>query len=127
MGKNQKIKNEGLRTWIEIDKSAAENNYRIFRKLIGLKCLLMAVVKSNAYGHGLLDFSQLMQKFGVDWFGVDSIVEALALRETGIKKNILVLGYTLPECLNEAAKNNISLTISNPAHLESFDIASLKF
>lgn len=113
------MENSGLRTWIEIDKSAAENNYKIFRKLIGKNCLLMAVVKSNAYGHGLLDFSRLLQKFGADWFGSDSIIEALALRETGIKKNILVLGYTLPERLKEAAKNNISVTISSPAHLES--------
>jgi alanine racemase len=109
----------GLRTWIEINKAAAENNYKIFRKLIPKNCLLMAVVKSNAYGHGLVDFSRLMQKFGVDWFGVDSIVEALALRGAGIRKNILVLGYTLPEKLKDAAKNNISVTISSLAHLSS--------
>ena len=111
----------GLRTWIEIDKAAAGRNFKVFKKLLhnpaggGVK--LMAVVKSNAYGHGLLDFSRLMQDFGADWFGVDSIVEALSLRSTGIKKNILVLGYTLPGRFIEAAKNNISLTISNTEHL----------
>jgi alanine racemase len=120
-----KMENKGLRTWIEINKAAAENNYKIFRKLIGKNCLLMAVVKSNAYGHGLVDFSQLMQKMGADWLAVDSIVEASALRKAGIRKNILVLGYTLPEKFNEAAKNNISLTISSPAHLEP--IKRLKF
>ena len=122
---------KGLRTWIEIDKSAAENNYKIFRKLTrqpaAKNCLLMAVVKSNAYGHGLVDFSRLMQKLGADWFGVDSVVEALALRKAGIKKNILVFGYTLPERLKEAAKNNISLTISGPSHLQSIGIASRQF
>ena len=122
---------KGLRTWIEINKSAAENNYKIFRKLTrqpaAKNCLLMAVVKSNAYGHGLVDFSRLMQKLGADWFGVDSVVEALALRKAGIKKNILVLGYTLPERLKEAAKNNINLTISGPSHLQSIGIASRQF
>ncbi len=129
-------KTKGLRTWIEINAAAAENNYNIFRRLIGFargratvegltrrlttegkNRLLMAVVKSNAYGHGLFDFAKLMQKFGVDWFGVDSITEALALREAGIKKKILVLGYTLPEKFKDAAENNISLTISCMAHL----------
>ncbi len=85
----------------------------------------MAVVKSNAYGHDLLSFAKMMQRFGVDWFGVDSITEALALRESGIKKKILVLGYTLPERLRDAAKNNISLTVSSPAHLGV--LSKLKF
>ncbi len=118
--------NSGLRTWIEIDTAAAKNNYKVFRNLIGKNCFLMAVVKSNAYGHGLIDFSRLMQKFGIDWFGVDSITEALALRESGIKKKILVLGYTLPEKLRDAAENNISLTVSSPAHLKSLVIARPK-
>ncbi len=108
---------KGLRTWIEVDKKATNRNFRVFKKLLGKKCKLMAVVKSNAYGHGLIDFSRLMENFGVDWLGVDSIIEALALRSAGIKKNILVLGYTLPQRFNEAAENNISLTVSNPEHL----------
>lgn len=115
----KKTENKGLRTWIEIDKTAAENNYKIFRKLIAKKCSLMAVVKSNAYGHGLVDFSLLVQKLGADWFGVDSVIEGLALRKAGVRKNILVLGYTLLEKLDEAAKNNISLTISSLNQLES--------
>ncbi len=103
----------GLRTWIEIDKKAIAENYKTFRKLAGVNCSLMAVVKSNAYGHGLIVFSKAAEKQGVDWFGADSIVEALALRKNGIKKPILVLGHTLPERINEAALANIGLTISN--------------
>lgn len=106
-----------LRTWIEIDKKAAHNNYKVFRKIAGKKTL-MAVVKSNAYGHGLLVFSKLLDEFGVDWFGVDSIVEANSLRKSGIKRPILVLGYTLPARLIEAVRNNITVTVS--------DIESLK-
>lgn len=118
---------EGLRTWIEISKSALRKNYDLFRNLIDKKCLLMAVAKSNAYGHGLIDFSRLMEKFGADWFGVDSIVEALALRENGIKKPILVLGYTLPEKFNDAVKNKISLTISTFEGLKNLKKNLLKF
>ena len=107
------MKNEGLRTWIEISKKALKNNYSIFRKLIGPKCQLMAVVKSNAYGHSLVDFSRLVGDFGVDWLGVDSIVEAESLRREGIKKPVLVLGYTLLGKVEEATKNNVSLTVAD--------------
>lgn len=103
----------GLRTWIEVDCSAIEKNYKLFRSLIAPGTKLMAVVKSNAYGHGLVDFAKKMERLGADWFGVDSVVEGLALRREGIKTSILVLGYTLPEKFKEAADNNISITISN--------------
>lgn len=102
-----------LRTWIEIDKRAIKNNYSIFRNLIGKNCKLMAIVKSNAYGHGLVDFSKIIEKMGIDWLGVDSIVEAESLRKAGLKKPILVLGYTLRDKIDVAVKDNISLTISD--------------
>ncbi len=73
----------------------------------------MAVVKSNAYGHGLVDFSHEMERLGADFLGVDSMTEALALRRHGITMPILVLGYTLPELLPEAAQADISVTVSS--------------
>ncbi|MEK7390892.1 MAG: alanine racemase [Patescibacteria group bacterium] len=111
----------GLRTWIEIDAKAVAHNYKLLRGLISSvspKTKFMAVVKSNAYGHGLVDFSKEMEKLGADWLGVDSIVEATALRKAGIKSPILVLGYTLPSRLEEAADENISLTVSTFETLE---------
>ena len=116
MRENQK---HYLRTWIEINQQALKNNYSIFRRLIGPKCLLMSVVKSNAYGHSLIDFSRATESLGVDWFGVDSIVEAESLRKAGLKKPILVLGYTLENKIETAFKNNISLTISDFSTLEN--------
>ena len=109
---NKKIR-KGLRTWIEIDKKAIAHNYQVFQNLVGKKCKLMSVVKSNAYGHSLLDFAKEQEKLGVDYLGVDSIVEGIALRKEGIKKPILVLGYTLPEMLLKAIKYNIEITVSN--------------
>jgi alanine racemase len=108
-----------LRTWIEVNKKAIEKNYRVFRDLIKGDCKLMAVVKSNAYGHYLIDFAKEMQKLGADWLGVDSIVEGVTLRKEGITIPILVLGYTLPENFEIAQKNNISLTISSFESLEN--------
>ena len=101
-----------LRTWIEVDKKAIYNNIAEFRKLIKPRVKLMAVIKSNAYGHGLADFAKITEN-RVDWFGVDSITEGLKLREIGLKKPILTLGYTLPSRLKEAADSGISLTVSS--------------
>ena len=111
--------NNSLRTWIEISQGALKHNCGVFRRLIGPKCRLMAVVKSNAYGHGLFDFSFAAERFGADWFGVDSIVEAEHLREAGLKKPILVLGLTLKDKIESARKNNISLTIADFPSLEN--------
>jgi len=79
----------------------------------------MAVCKSNAYGHGLYDLAPLLEGLGVDWFGVDSIVEAVTLREKGIRRPLLVLGYTLPGRFDEALRYGISLTISSLDNLRA--------
>lgn len=115
---------DDLKTWVEVDTAALAHNYRVFRGLISKKTKLAAVVKSNAYGHSLVDFSKLLQKLGADSLCVDSVVEALELRKNGIRKPILVLGYTLKKNYKDAAASNISVTISNFNALG--DIAKLK-
>ncbi|MSU56356.1 MAG: alanine racemase [Candidatus Taylorbacteria bacterium] len=110
---------KGLRTWIEIDRKAIRHNFDVFKKLISPKTKLMAIVKSNAYGHDLIQFSKEMEKLGADFLGVDSITEARALRREGVKLPILVLGYTMPELFAEAAKDDISLSVST---FEALDV-----
>jgi len=114
----QSLETKGLRTWIEIDKGAIAHNYSLLRGLLKPEAKFMAVVKSNAYGHSLVDFSREIEKLGADWIGVDSIVEGLTLRREGIQLPILVLGYTLPERIEEASKENISITVSTFETLE---------
>jgi len=107
-----------VRTWIEIDRAALAQNFHAFRTLIGPKINIMAVVKSNAYGHGLFTIAPLLEKSRVDSLAVDSIVEARALRRVHVRTPMLVLGYTLPACLPEAAAGNVSVTISSFDHLK---------
>ncbi|MBI2046001.1 MAG: alanine racemase [Parcubacteria group bacterium] len=110
--KKKSIDTKGLRTWIEIDTKALKHNFSIFRNKIEPKVQLMAIAKSNAYGHGLVPYAKTMERFGADWLGVDSIKEALRLRKDGIKCPILVLGYTLPENISLGARYAIDLTVS---------------
>ncbi len=108
----------GLRTWIEIDKKAIKHNYGVFRSVIPKKTKMMAVVKSNAYGHNLIEFALEQEKLGIDYLAVDSIVEGIALRKVGLKSPILVLGYTLPEMIAESIKYDLEITISNFAYFK---------
>jgi alanine racemase len=101
-----------LKTWVEIDKKAALSNVKAIRGVLKKKTKLYAVVKSNAYGHGLRQFSSIV-KDKVDGFCVDSVYEGEALRNIGIKKPILVLGPTISKSdLDIAAENNLEITVS---------------
>ena len=109
-----------LKTWVEISQKAIAGNIKTVRSFLKPKTKLWAVVKSNAYGHGLLAFSLTANKSGVDGFCVDSVLEGLKLRENGIKKPILVLGPTLPHLLKEVENKSITVTISNFEALDNF-------
>lgn len=81
------------RTWAEIDTKALEHNFEIIKsKSNGAK--IMAVVKANAYGHDYKIVAPVLDKCGADSFAVSNIEEAIELRNIGIKKEILILGYT---------------------------------
>jgi alanine racemase len=108
-----------VRTWIEVNMNALAANYGLIRRLLPPGCRLMAVAKSNAYGHGLYDYVPAVEALGADWVGVDSIVEAATLRGIGVLKPILVLGHTLPSRIEEAAGLKISLTVSSFEGLEA--------
>ncbi len=105
--------NKKLLHWVEIDSSALIHNIHQFRKLIGGKRKLLATVKANAYGHGILDVSKLALRAGTDWLGVHSLEEGLMLRKEGLSCPILVVGYVALEDLREAVLQDLRLTVYN--------------
>lgn len=116
------IEKQKMRTWVELDKKAIAHNFNLFKKIVSKKnnkrpkeqkTIVMPVVKSNAYGHGLVIFSKELVKLGAEFLGVDSFEEALELRNAGIKTRIMVFGYTTPAYFKEASEKNISVTISS--------------
>ncbi|MFA6158249.1 MAG: alanine racemase [Candidatus Paceibacterota bacterium] len=107
------------RTWVEIDTRAIEGNARTLKVLLSGEVALMAVVKSNAYGHGMVVAAKAALKGGANWLAVDELNEALELRKAGIKASVLVLGYTLPAFYKVAAAKNVSLTISSLESLQN--------
>ena len=98
---------------VEISRPALVHNIREFRRRIGPRKKFLAVVKANAYGHGLLEAAGLAVGAGVDWFGVNSVDEGVALRRAGIGVPVLVLGYAPLGALEEAVAADLRLTVYN--------------
>ena len=108
------------KTWVEINKKALQSNIGQFQKLIGEKVKLMAVVKANAYGHGLVEVARIVIESGVPWLGVNSIDEAVELRVKGIDTPILILGYTLLSRLEDVVKYDLRQVVYNRETIEKF-------
>ncbi|MGH9784917.1 MAG: alanine racemase, partial [Terriglobia bacterium] len=78
-------------TWVEISLSQLRENYRIIREHVGPGRAIMAIVKADAYGHGLSEVARTLADAGADWFGVTSADEGIELRQLGITQPILLL------------------------------------
>lgn len=105
-------------TWLEISKSALLNNISEIKKNLAPKTKFMAVVKSNAYGHGLVEVVNAV-KSKVDYFAVYDLADGILLRSKKVTKPILVLGRVLPEQIKLAIKNNLEVTVSTFDLLEA--------
>lgn len=103
-----------MKTWIEISKKNLLHNLREFRRILTPTTDIMAVVKANAYGHGLLGVAKILAPKKV-WFGVDNAEEGSRIRKAGIKNRVVVLGYTPLDDLHGAIRRNLELTVYNAA------------
>lgn len=114
-------------TWAEIDLGAISYNCKKIKAILGKKTDIMAVVKANAYGHGIVDASKVLEKIKIRYLGVATLDEALVLRKAKVKLPILILGSLLPEEAGVAVKNKITLTLCNKELLKALrDIAGKK-
>jgi len=96
-----------LRAWAEIDLAALRYNYEYGKHLAGGRPV-MPVIKGDAHGHGAVVFGRYMERLGAAAFAVACLSEAVSLRETGISKPILILGWTDPSCAPELLKYDIT-------------------
>ena len=85
-----------MRSWIEISRSAIRDNFRAVRASVG-DIEVMPVVKADAYRHGAIEVSKILEAEGAQWLAVSNVEEGIALREAGIAARILVMADYLPE------------------------------
>ncbi|NDV23090.1 alanine racemase [Desulfovibrio sp. JC022] len=97
--------------WAEIDLKSIKHNFKEVQRLTKKQSKIMAVVKADAYGHGLNKVAECLNNAGADYFAVARLNEAISIRNQGIEKPILILGYTPPEAAKELHNHNITQTV----------------
>ncbi len=102
---------EDLNVWVEVSERAYAANLRFFRRLVGPRVELAAVVKSNAYGHGFETVAALAARHGADSFCVHTLDEALTLRRAGFGQDVLIMGPIPPARLSEAVAEDFRLAL----------------
>jgi alanine racemase len=110
------------RCWVEVDLNALRHNVAAIRRRIGPSVKLMAVVKADAYGHGLAQVGSTLMQCGVDAFAVANLSEALLLRQIGgTGWPILLFGSALPFEVATMIEQNITPTISTIEEAQLFE------
>jgi alanine racemase len=112
------------RCWAEIDLAALERNLHRIRASLPQHMRYVAVVKADAYGHGLPQIAARLMHSGADLFAVANLAEAAALREVGPDWPILVLGALLPEEMRFAPEYDVTVTVSSVEEVERLDRAA---
>ena len=98
-------------TRAEIRLGALRRNFRRVRELAGSGVKVMAVVKANAYGHGILPVSRTLLSEGADYIGVAFLEEGIFLRNNGIKAPILVLGAVATPQIPSFIEHDLDITL----------------
>ncbi|HEX4640144.1 MAG TPA: alanine racemase [Chthoniobacterales bacterium] len=107
------------RCWAEIDCGALRHNAGVARERIA-GAEMLAVVKANAYGHGLIGVAETLAN-EVQFFGVANLEEALALRGAGLAHPIIILGPAVPGERSTVVEREFIPTISAVEEAEAFD------
>jgi alanine racemase len=110
-----------LRCWAEIDLAALERNLRLIRASLPARMRYVAVIKADAYGHGLHQTAARLMHAGADLFAVATLSEAAAVRELGPGWPILLLSPLLPEEDRYLADYDLSATVSSIEEVVRFN------
>ena len=104
-------------TYVAVDPAAIEHNLGQVRGLLQPPTALMAVVKADGYGHGLLTAARAGARADADWLGVSQVAEGVALREAGLEPPLLVFLPFLPEEAEALVTHRLSGTVVGGAQL----------
>lgn len=107
------------RAWVEIDLPAIDRNVGRIKQALPPHVRYVAVIKANAYGHGMPEVATRLLQAGVDCFAVANVAEAAVLREVGHDADILLLSPTLPGELVRAVGLDLDITLNSLAEAQS--------
>lgn len=114
------------RAWVEIDLPAIDRNVGRIKQALPPHVRYVAVVKANAYGHGMPEVATRLLQAGVDCFAVANVAEAANLREIGHDADILLLSPTLPSELPRALALGLDITLNSLDEAKALAAAAAK-
>ncbi len=112
------------RSWAEVNLDAIVQNIRAVRKMTWKSTEIMAVVKADAYGHGVAHVASTLLENGADRLAVSLIDEGIELRQMGIKAPILILSYSDPRRAHEIVKYRLTQTVYSWDLINALDEAA---
>lgn len=110
-------------TWVEIDLEAIANNVHLLANMAA-PAKIMAILKADAYGHGMVKVARTVLNNGASWVGVATLSEAITLRQKGIEAPILVLSYLPAWQAHDAIRFNISAAVFSEEVARAFSQAA---
>lgn len=112
--------------WVSVDLAALRHNFAALKSCVGQAVQVMAIVKANAYGHGLVQAAKAFAAAGATTFGVAEVEEGVALREAGIAGEIVVLLGASSKAAAEVVHHRLSPVVFGLEHLAELSAAAMK-
>lgn len=113
-------------TWAEVSLANLRGNFRAIRQRVGQAAQICAVVKADAYGHGVVECAQALESEGAKWLGVTSLDEAVPLREAGLSSRILLMtGFWRGE-QEDVIRLRLTPTVWEVSQIEMLEEAAAK-
>lgn len=110
--------------WAEIDLKAIAHNVRELRRITAPKARLMAVVKANAYGHGIIEVARQALQHGAEALGVARANEGIQIRKAGLDAPVLVFSYTPPDMAKKLVEFDLTQTVYSYRNAEALSVAA---
>lgn len=110
--------------WVEIDTRALEDNFRFLAHLAAPHAELLAIVKANAYGHGLAQCAPAAVRAGAAWLGVTSVEEAVEARGLCPTARILAIGSVFPGQGEAVVRHRITPVVWDPLQIDELELAA---
>jgi alanine racemase len=109
------------RSWVEVSRAQIGANFAAIRQTVGAHVEVMPVVKADAYRHGAVEVSRVLEERGARWLAVSNTDEGVALRDAGIGARVLVMADFLPFTRAALLAHNLTPVIHSLADLAELD------
>lgn len=114
------------RTWAEISLDVLRENFRAIQQHVGADVAICAVVKADAYGHGVVECARALESAGAPWLGVTDAAEGMVLRSAGLKARILLMTGMWRGEEDLIVSHHLTPTVWEPWHIQLLEKAARK-